>query len=95
MQNAYVYYRIDLKQAKLASSKVDALLFTMSTYCGQPPHRLERCDDPATWMEIYPDITDFVAFSTALKAETQTLGQAEFILGERHFECFSEPDIPQ
>lgn len=94
MRHAYVYYRIDLTQASLASRQADALLLAMAMYCGQHPHRMQRCDDPATWMEIYPDISNFVAFSTALEAAIQTMGYAEFILGERHLECFTAPAIP-
>ena len=91
MRHVYVYYRIDLTQARLAASQVDALLLTLATHCGQPPHRMQRCDDPATWMEVYPDIADFVAFSAALDAATQALDCAAFVLGERHLECFSAP----
>ncbi|MDP2030300.1 MAG: DUF4936 family protein [Thiobacillus sp.] len=89
MRHAYVYYRIDLTQATLASNRIDALLLTLATHCGQHPHRMQRCDDPATWMEVYPDIADFVAFSAALDATTQALDCAAFVLGERHLECFS------
>lgn len=94
MLHAYVYYRIDLTQAKLAGSRVDALLLAMATYCGQHPHRMQRCDDPATWMETYPDIADLVTFSAALNAATQTLDCAIFVVGERHLECFSAPVTP-
>jgi cytochrome c1 len=93
VRHAYVYYRIDLTQAGLASIRVDALLLTMAVHCGQHPHRMQRCDDPATWMEIYPDIADLVAFSTALDAATQALDCAAFVLGERHLECFSAPPV--
>ncbi|MBS1146836.1 MAG: hypothetical protein H6R08_1012 [Proteobacteria bacterium] len=94
MRHAYVYYRIDPTQAKLACSRVDALLLALAAHCGQRPYRLQRCDDPATWMETYPDITDLVAFSAALSAATQTLDCATFVLGERHLECFSAPVAP-
>lgn len=91
MRHAYVYYRIDLTQTILASKRIDALLRTLATHCGQQPHRMQRCDDAATWMEVYPDIADFVAFSAALDAATQTFDCAAFVLGERHLECFSAP----
>ncbi len=94
MRHAYVYYRIDPTQARLAGSRVDALLLALASHCGQRPHRMQRCDDPATWMETYPDITDWVAFSAALNAASQTLDCAAFVLGERHLECFSAPVTP-
>ncbi|MDZ7593570.1 MAG: DUF4936 family protein [Thiobacillus sp.] len=88
MKHAYVYYRIDPLQAGLAAARIDALLETMATHCSQPPRRLQRCDDAATWMEIYEGIADFAAFSTALNAAVQTVGCAAFTQGERHLECF-------
>lgn len=91
MRHAYVYYQIDLKQARLAGNRIDALLLAMAAYCGQPPHRMQRCDDTATWMETYPDITDFEAFSAALNDAINTLACTEFVVGERHLECFSAP----
>jgi Domain of unknown function (DUF4936) len=91
VRHAYVYYRIDLTQANLASIRVDTLLLTMAAHCGLPPHRMQACNDPATWMEIYPSITDFVAFATVLDTAIQTLDCAAFVLGERHLECFSAP----
>ena len=89
MKHAYVYYRIDPLQAGLAAARIDALLETMATHCSQPPRRLNRCDDAATWMEIYEGIADFAAFSAALNAAVQTVGCAAFTQGERHLECFS------
>ena len=91
MRHAYVYYRIDPAQAGLAATRIDALLVTMASHCGQPPRRLNRCDDPIMWMEIYEGITDFDTFSAALNAAIETLHCGDFIRGERHLECFSEP----
>ena len=93
MRHAYVYYRIDLTQVSLAGDRIDALLLAMAAYCDQPPHRMQRCDDPATWMETYPDITDFEAFTAVLNDATNTLACTEFVVGERHLECFSAPII--
>jgi hypothetical protein len=84
----YVYYRIDALQAGLAAARIDALLETMATHCSQPPRRLSRCDDAATWMEIYEGIADFAEFSAALNSAVLTLGCATFTQGERHLECF-------
>jgi len=89
---AYVYYRIDLAQAAVAADKIDALLDTMAARCSQPPRRLTRCDDPATWMEIYEGIADYAAFAAALSAAALGSGCTAFTQGERHLECFSATD---
>ena len=89
MKCAYVYYRIDLAQAAIAADKIDALLDTMAAHCSQPPRRLTRCDDPATWMEIYEGIAGYAAFAAALSAAALDSGCAAFTQGERHLECFS------
>ncbi len=91
MTCAFVYYRIDPAQAGLAAARIDALLHTMAGHCSQPPHRLKRCDDPATWMEIYQGIADFAIFTTALNSAVRAFDCATFVQGERHLECFSEP----
>ncbi|HWR76198.1 MAG TPA: DUF4936 family protein [Thiobacillus sp.] len=92
MKCAYVYYRIDPAQASLAAARIDALLSTMAAHCSQPPRRLIRCDDAATWMEIYEGIAAFTTFAAALNAAVRTFNCAEFAQGERHLECFSAPD---
>jgi hypothetical protein len=89
VRHAYIYYRIDPAQAALAATRIDALLDALTPYCKHPPRRLQRCDDPATWMEIYDGITDFAAFSAALDAALQTHDCMAAIVGERHLECFS------
>ena len=91
MKSAYVYYRIDPAQASLAADRIDALLGRMAAHCSAMPRRQHRCDDPATWMEIYEGIADWVAFATALDTTLACLDGAGFILGERHLECFSDP----
>ncbi len=91
MKHAYVYYRIDPAQACLAAPRIDALLGILTPHCSRPPRRLQRCDDPSTWMEIYEGIADFTAFSTALNLAVLDLDCARYTLGERHLECFSAP----
>jgi hypothetical protein len=88
MQDAYVYYRVDERQLETAATRVDALLHALAPHCATLPRRTVRCDDPATWMEIYEGIDDFAAFSAALAERVQDLACAAFIRGERHVECF-------
>ena len=92
MKSAYVYYRIDPAQAQRATDRIDALLRTMEAHCSEPPRRLSRCDDAATWMEIYAGIGDFATFSEALHAAVRDFGCESFTRGERHLECFDEPE---
>lgn len=89
MKDAYVYYRIDPALSDLAAARIDSLLRALTPHCSQPPRRLSRCDDPATWMEIYEGVADFAAFAAALGAAIRTVDCAAFTLGERHLECFS------
>ena len=89
MRNAYVYYRIDPAQAALAAARIDALLDLMEEHCSKPPRRLARCDDAATWMEIYEDIADYAAFAAAMDAAVRAVDCAAFTRGQRHLECFS------
>ncbi len=91
MQYVYFYYRIDPAQADLAATRIGLLLNAMAPYCSQPPRRLSRCSDPATWMEIYESVADLEVFSDALDRALRTINCAEFTLGERHRECFTEP----
>lgn len=93
MKHAYLYYRIDPAQADLAAIRIDLLLNTMGRYCSQPPRRLNRCDDPHMWMEIYEDIADFAVFTTALNEAVRMFNCTGFILGDRHLECFSAPPM--
>ncbi|MHB1215552.1 MAG: DUF4936 family protein [Thiobacillus sp.] len=88
MKFAYVYYRIDLAQAGVAATRIDALLDAMAVHCCRPPRRMNRCGDPATWMEMYEGIADFATFSAALDSAAQTADCAAFVRGERHLECF-------
>jgi len=92
VKSAYVYYRIAPGEAAAAADKVDALLGRMAGHCRQPPRRLSRCDDPATWMEIYEGIADYAAFAAALSAAALSFGCETFTQGERHLECFSAAD---
>ncbi|HEX5675221.1 MAG TPA: DUF4936 family protein [Azonexus sp.] len=91
MKCAYIYYHIDPEQAGLAAAQVDALLTTLAAHCSQPPRRLNRCDDPTTWLEIYEGIADFAAFASALGEAALDLNCAAFTRDERHLECFSTP----
>lgn len=85
---AYVYYRLRPGSAAAAAGAIDALLDALAPLCTDPPRRARRCDDPATWMEIYEGISDWDGFEVALAAAVARLSVASFIDGDRHLECF-------
>ena len=93
MKHAYVYYRMDPAKADLAASSIDLLLSAMAGYCNQLPRRLNRCDDPHMWMEVYEGIASVAAFSIALNEAARTFDCAAFTQGDRHLECFSTPQV--
>lgn len=88
MRHAYVYYRIDPALRAHAAAQIDTLLHAVAGHCSRPPQRMQRCDDPETWMEVYEGVADFAAFSAALDVAARHVGCAAFIRGERHLECF-------
>ncbi len=85
---AYVYYRLRPGSAAAAAGPIDALLDALAPLCAQRPRRARRCDDPATWMEIYEGVSDWNGFEAALAAEVTRLSIAGFVDGDRHLECF-------
>ncbi len=88
MRHAYIYYRVAPAQASQAASRVDTLLQALAAHCTQPPRRLARCDDAATWMEVYEGIADWPAFEAAMQAALKALQLDVHIDGARHLECF-------
>lgn len=92
MRAAYIYYRVDPACTDAAAQGVDAVLRAMQAFCGPPPRVMRRCDDPATWMEIYEDIADWPAFLAALERATSQAGIASCLAGDRHLECFRSHD---
>ncbi|MHB1352015.1 MAG: DUF4936 family protein [Thiobacillus sp.] len=85
---AYVYYRLRPGSAAAAAGPIDALLEALAPFCTDPPRRARRCDDAATWMEIYEGVSDWDGFEAAHAAEVRRLSIAAFVDGDRHLECF-------
>ena len=92
MRAAYVYYRIQPACTDDAQQRVAGLMRAMRAFCGLPPRKMQRCDDPTTWMEMYEDIADWPAFVNALDLATAESGLASCLAGERHIECFLSRD---
>lgn len=93
MRAAYIYYRVDPACADTAAQRVDALMRAMLAHCGTPPRVVQRCDDSATWMEIYEDIADWSAFVGALDRATAEMEITSCLAGDRHLECFLSRDV--
>ena len=91
MRSIFIYYRVKPVHVESAARTVEALFARMTQFCGSPPNRLVRCDDPQTWMEMYDVIADFSSFTRHLDEAVRLLGCHEFIEGERHLESFCIP----
>lgn len=89
MAELYVYYRVDDPVA--AGSKIAALLENMARQTGVIGRKLEKCDEPLLWMEIYQGIDDRMAFAGELASQERQLGIAGLLPpGQpRHQEWFS------
>lgn len=92
MRRAYVYYRLRAGSGVDAAARIDELLDALAPLCKDRPRRVTRCDDAATWMEIYEGISDWRAFEAALDAEAKRLSIAALVDGDRHLECFAASD---
>ena len=85
----YVYYRV-AADAAAARATVAVLMSEVETATGVVGRLLVRCDDPATWMEVYEPIEDTKRFSLTLAALVAQHGVAAIAAdGHRHTECFA------
>ena len=89
MAELYVYYRVSDPAA--AGSKIAALLENMARKTGVIGRKLEKCDEPLLWMEIYRGIDDRAAFTGELASQERQLGIAALLAAgqQRHQEWFS------
>ena len=85
----YVYYRVASDDAG-ARSAIAALQADVEAETGIAGSLLARCDDPATWMEIYEPVADAAMFARRLEA-LALRHRAAAITGDgrRHAECFA------
>ena len=85
----YVWYTVsgDLKAAVTA---LGAMFDALEAKTGVTGRLLARRDDPATWMEIYEDITEPARFERTLDALVVEHGLLAFVEGgRRHTERFA------
>jgi hypothetical protein len=80
--NYYVYYKITPGQADSVRLAAQSLFRKVENECGVRGRLMRRRDDPATYMEVYEDVTDEPAFEALLEREGKASGIA------RHLERF-------
>jgi hypothetical protein len=87
--HVYVYYRISADNA--AARDTVAMFFAqVADATGVVGRLFARCDNAATWMEIYEPIDDAATFTRQLAALARTHPVARLAAdGERHIECFA------
>lgn len=87
--HVYVYYRVGADTAA-ARATIGALLADVEARTGVVGRLLARCDDPATWMEIYEPVGQVGAFARTLAACVRKHGAADVAAdGKRRSECFA------
>ena len=87
----YVYYRI-VADTAAARERIGALMADVEARTGIAGTLLARCDDPATWMEVYAPVARAATFRRVLamlvKKHQVTALTPD---GGRHVEQFSAP----
>lgn len=84
----YIYYRVEDTVTAVAS--VQAMQAKLAAKTGIHGRLMRSCNDDTTLMEIYPCVTDVVAFEDAL-AQQVTAHELEELISEgmtRHTERF-------
>ena len=76
MTNYYVYYRVDPARLGELRVAIEGLFRTVERETGVRGRWMHRCDDPATYMEVYEGVADDTAFDALLERETSVLGLA-------------------
>ena len=82
MTSFYVYYRVDADRLPALRREVERLFDAMEKATGVRGRWLRRRDEPATYMEVYENVSDGRAFESLLEREAAGLGLA------RHVERF-------
>lgn len=85
--NYYIYYRVlaDDAETELLIRGMQSRLGCSSGVSG---YLLKRSDDPLTWMEVYENIDDEVAFERQMECMLNATDITMFIDGKRVIERF-------
>ena len=86
--HVYVYYRVGADSAA-ARTAVAALLAAVEAATGVAGRLLARCDDGATWMEVYEPVADAAAFALLLDDLARHHPVTSIAIDQRHTECFA------
>jgi hypothetical protein len=86
----YVYYHIQAEDEDAAREAVAELQGRLSSFCAAAPRHMVRCEDSATWMEVYEDVRQPQAFLAAMQDCLNEPGLEILRRSERHLECFRE-----
>jgi hypothetical protein len=70
----YVYYRVDAGRVPALRREVERLFDAIEKTTGVRGRWLRRRDEPATYMEVYENVSDDRAFEALLEREAAALG---------------------
>jgi hypothetical protein len=70
----YVYYRVDAGRVPALRREVERLFDAIEKATGVRGRWLRRRDEPATYMEVYENVSDDRAFEALLEREAAALG---------------------
>ena len=86
----YIYYRV--VQSARAQTLVRDIQAAVQNRTGVSGRVLRKHDDPATWMEIYENVDDSVAFEQSLDAAVRSCNFASVLEADsaRKLECFED-----
>lgn len=84
----YIYYRV--VQSARAQTLVRDIQAAVHRRTGVAGRVLRRRNDPTTWMEIYENVADSVAFERSLDAAVRACDFASVLAADsaRKLECF-------
>ena len=82
MTSYYVYYTVEVGRVASLQEEVRQLFRSIEAASGVRGRWMRRRDEPATYMEVYEDVVDELAFEALLAREAAPLGL------QRHVERF-------
>lgn len=86
--NYYVYYKVAPERVNEVRSQVEALFALIEKQTRIRGRWMRRRDDPTTYMEVFEDVKDEVAFESLLVREGARFGV------QRKVERFISAEIP-
>ena len=84
MTSYYVYYRVEAGRVASLQEEVRQLFRSIEAASGVRGRWMRRRDEPATYMEVYEDVGDELAFEALLAREAAPLRLQRHV---ERFEC--------